>query len=136
MFPMTTKMGGMAMAFPDTCKVPAPPGPPVPTPFPNVTMFLQSNPGTCAQKVRVLGQPVVTAMTVVTMTSGDESGALGGVMSNTMKGPARLSKGSSKVFAMGLPVGHHTCPVDANGVSPNAKGMHSVPSQVKVFVKG
>ena len=30
------------MAFPDVCKVPAPPAPPVPTPFPNFAMLNQA----------------------------------------------------------------------------------------------
>ena len=36
MFPMSSVENGMCFAMPDTCKVPAPPAPPVPMPFPNM----------------------------------------------------------------------------------------------------
>ncbi len=70
------------------------------------------------------------------MTSGMEAGSLGGVVSGTTKGPARFTKGSSKVLVEGSPATYSTCPLDANGSNANAKGIQNVPSQSKVFVGG
>ncbi|MBM4356860.1 MAG: DUF4150 domain-containing protein [Deltaproteobacteria bacterium] len=136
MFPMTTREGGGATSAPGVCKVPAPPGPPVPQPFVNKASFAQADPGTCSEKVRVGGKAVVTVASVVPMTSGDEAGTLGGVTSNTSMDRARLAEGSKKVLVEGSPVGFQTCPVDANGSNANAKGLHDAASQSKVTVGG
>ena len=40
--PGSTKGGGMCQAMPDVCKVPAPPLPPIPTPFPNMGQLMQA----------------------------------------------------------------------------------------------
>lgn len=136
MFPVTTRAGGAATSMPDTCKVPAPPGPPVPTPFPNRAAFDQADPGTCSEKVRIGGQAVVLLASVVPRTSGDEAGTLGGVVSGSNLDQARFAEGSKKVAVEGSPVGFQTCPVDANGSNANAKGIHDAPSQSKVKVGG
>lgn len=135
MFPIATAQGGTSNAFPDTCKTPAPPAPPVPTPYPNMASLAQTNRGTASQKVKVLNQPVLHVNTQISMTSGDEAGAAGGVVSGTIKGPAKPSKGSVKVKVEGLAVVFQTCPMGHNGVSANAPlGIHDSPSQTKVFV--
>ena len=135
MFAVTTKMGGTATAFPDTCKTPAPPAPPIPTPYPNLGQFAQANPGTCSKKVKILNQPVVHLQSQIPMTSGDEAGSAGGVVSGTIKGPAMPKRGSAKVKVEGIAVVFHTCTTAHNGVSANAPmGIHDSPSQTKVFV--
>ncbi len=135
MFPIATAGGGQCTAFPDTCKTPAPPGPPVPTPYPNMAMLAQVNRATCAMKVTILNQPIVTMNSMVMMTSGDEAGAAGGVVSNMIKGPAKPSKGSAKVKAAGQPVIFQTCMFGHNGTNANAPlGIHDTPSQTKVTV--
>lgn len=136
MFPVTTRAGGGATSVPDTCKVPAPPGPPVPTPFVNQASFARTDPDTCSEKVRIENQPVVLLSSVIPATSGDEPGTLGGVVSGKNLERARLAEGSSKVFVEGEAVGYQTCPVDANGSNANAKGIHDAASQSKVFVSG
>lgn len=135
MFAVATAQGGTCNALPDTCKVPAPPAPPVPTPFPSTGQLAQANRGTCAKKVTVLNQPVLHLNSQIAMTSGDEAGSAGGVVSGTIKGPAKPTKGSAKVFVEGMAVVFHTCGMAQNGVSANAPmGIHDSPSQSKVFV--
>jgi hypothetical protein len=133
MFPVATKGGGNCFAFPDVCNVPAPPAPPIPTPFPNTAQLQQAIPPTCAQKVLIQNQPVATMKTKIPMTSGDEAGSLGGIMSGMIKGPARFTKGSTKVKAEGQPVIFQTCMSAHNGVNANAPmGVQTTPSQNKV----
>ena len=86
MFPVTTTQAGICQAMPDTCKTPAPPGPPVPLPYPNVAMCNQALPSTCALKVLVEGKPVLTKQSEIPMSTGDEAGSALGVMSNKVKG--------------------------------------------------
>ncbi len=42
MFPASSKSGGTPIGFPDTCKLPAPPAPFAPTPYPNLSYQVQS----------------------------------------------------------------------------------------------
>ncbi|AUX31883.1 PAAR-like domain-containing protein [Sorangium sp. So ce296] len=135
MFPIATRQGGTCEAFPDTCKTPAPPAPPVPVPYPNTAQLVQANPGTCAKKVKVLNQPVITKQTVIPMSAGDEAGAAGGVVSGTIKGPVQFKQGSAKVKVEGQPVVFQTCMTAHNGTNANMPaGVHSSPSQTKVSV--
>lgn len=135
MFPIATKQGGGCEAFPDTCKTPAPPGPPVPLPYPNLAQLVQANPGTCSKRVKILNQPVITKQTVIPMSSGDEAGSVGGVVSGTVKGPVQFKQGSMKVTVEGQPVVFQTCMTGHNGTSANMPaGVHSSPSQAKVTV--
>jgi hypothetical protein len=135
MFPVSTLMGGTAMAMPDTCKTPAPPGPPIPVPYPNTAMMMLAIPPTCTKKVFVLAMPVLTVQSKIAMTAGDEPGAAGGVVSGTIMGPAKFTMGSLKVKMEGQAVVYQTCPTGHNGSSANAPvGVQDAPSQEKVFV--
>jgi Domain of unknown function (DUF4150) len=135
MFPVATAGGGQCIAFPDVCKTPAPPAPPVPVPYLNVGMMLMTNRGTAAKKVKVMSQPVLLLNSVVPVTTGNEGGSVGGVISNLIKGLGRVSKGSMKVSAEGLPVVYLTCTVAQNGMNANAPmGLIAAPSQTKVLV--
>ena len=125
MFGISTKAGGMSMAMPDVCKTPAPPAPPVPIPYPNIASFVQANPSTCSKKVKILNQPVITKATQITMTSGDEPGVVGGIISGKFKGPAKAKKFSMKVKVEGKNVVYHTCVIGQNGSNANAVG-HSL----------
>ena len=80
-FPWCTKAGGMALAFPDVCKIPAPPAPPIPVPFPNIAQLAQAT--KTSKKVKVINQPVVTIASEIGKTQGDEAGTLKGVSSST-----------------------------------------------------
>jgi len=135
MFPMSTKAAGQCFAFPDVCKTPTPAGP-VPIPYPNIAMLPQGNGGTFSSKVKVENQKVATVKSEILMSSGDEPGTVGGVVSSRFKGPAKFKMGSSKVFVEGAQVVHLTSMIGQNGVS-NANippGVQVSPSQSKVTV--
>lgn len=123
------------MAMPDTCLVPAPPAPPVPTPFPNIAQCTDANPGTCTMKVKVENMAVIVANSLITMSSGDEAGSAGGVVSGMIKGPATFKKGSVKVSMEGKPACTLLSLTAQNGASANAPaGSQIAPSQAKVLV--
>jgi hypothetical protein len=135
MFPIATMMNGMSKAFPDVCKTPAPPAPPIPVPYPNMAMFMQANPTSVSKKVKVIFMPVLVLTSEIPMTAGDEPGSAGGVMSGTIKGPTKFTRGSAKVMIEGKPVIYHTCTTGQNGSAANAPlGIHDTPSQAKVTV--
>lgn len=76
---------GMSMVFPDVCKTPTPGGP-VPIPYPNIGMSNMTSKG--AKKVKVDGQMPMVKGAKYSMTSGDEPGTAGGVISSKFKGEA------------------------------------------------
>jgi hypothetical protein len=119
--------------MPDVCLTPAPPGPPIPTPYPNTAMLNQAT--NTSMKVKFVGKEVVTLKSRVSRTMGDEAGTAGGVMSGMNMGPASFKKGSSKVTVEGQACVHLTSMTAHNGVSANAPaGLVSAPSQTKVIV--
>jgi hypothetical protein len=137
MFPISTKGGGNAFAFPDTCKVPAPPAPPIPTPFPNTAMLNQANGATCSMKVKVLNKAIITKASMIPRTMGDEAGTLGGVVSSMNMGPAGFKMGSMKVKVEGNDAITQMKTAAQNGTNANAPmGTIVAPSQTKVFVNG
>jgi len=137
MMPASTKAGGQFMTPgpTDACKTPTPGGP-VPMPYPNIAMLTQANAGTCSSKVKICNQKVATKDTEITMSSGDEAGtAGGGVVSNRFKGPAKITKGSSKVKIEGKPCAHLTVMAGMNGSNANMPaGTQIAPTQTKVKV--
>jgi len=135
MFPASTKGGGTCMTTGpiDVCKVPAPPAPFVPAPFPNIAQAAQAS-GT-SSKVKICGSQTVTVKSEIPMSSGDEPGTLGGMISAQFKGKVAYKKGSGKVKAEGNAVCHLTSMTAHNGNNANAPaGMQIAPSQVKVIV--
>lgn len=134
-FPIATTAGGIAQGFPDTCLVPAPPAPPVPTPFPNVGMLAQTNRATCSQKVKILNMPALVQNSAIPMSSGDEAGSAGGVVSGMIKGQVSFKTGHAKVSLEGKKVIYLTAPSAHNGTNANCPaGVVVAPSQAKVFV--
>ena len=67
------------------------------------------------------------------MSMGDNAGALGGVMSGMMMGPARNMMGSVKVFTGGMPATKMLSPTIQNMTNAPG-GMTLAPSQVKVII--
>lgn len=84
---------GMLMCFPDVCKTPAPPAPPIPIPYPNIAQSSDTDQGT--KKLKVDGNPAMTKASNFKMSSGDEAGSVGGVVSSKIKG-----KGYPQLFSM------------------------------------
>jgi len=133
--PASTNGGGQCFAFPDVCKTPTPAGP-VPIPYPNIAMLNQASGGTVSSKVKIMGKKAATEATEITMSSGDEAGSVGGVISNKIKGPAKFKQGSSKVKIEGKGAAYLGAMVGQNDSSnSNMPAGHQVaPSQVKVMV--
>lgn len=133
MFPASTSAGGMCMGVPDVCKTPAPPAPPIPIPYPNIAQCAMANPGTASTKVMIVNMPALMLNTMISMSSGDEAGVAGGVVSGMNMGPAKFLKGSSKVLVEGKPGAYLTSNLGMNGASPNTMGTQLAPSQAKVI---
>jgi hypothetical protein len=131
---LTTDMGN-CMAMPDVCQVPAPPLPPIPTPFPNMAMYSQALPPTCAMTVMIMNKFAVVLNAQIPMSSGDDAGVAGGLMSGMIIGPATFKLGSFKVMAEGKGMCSVGAMTSQNGMgSGNAVGAALTPSQPKVLV--
>ena len=80
---------GVTIAFPDVCKTPAPPAPPIPIPYPNIAKSSDTAQGT--KKVKAEGSPICVKDSNFSMSTGDEAGSAGGgVASNKIKGKAEF----------------------------------------------
>ena len=135
MFPASTKAGGNALAVPDVCKVPAPPAPPIPTPFPNTAMLNMANGGTCSKKVKIVNQPVITKKTEIARTVGDEAGVAGGVISGRNMDKATFRAGAPKVKVEGNDIITQLKQTAQNGSNANAPmGNVLSPSQTVVII--
>ena len=135
MFPACTTAGGSCVAFPDVCLVPAPPGPPVPVPFVNTAQCAQ---GTGAiDSVLVDGQPVLVQSSRIPMSTGDEPGVAGGVVSGLNMGEVTFKTASAKLRAKGKRVVLLTSQSAHNGSNANAPmGCVQTKSQSKVLAGG
>jgi uncharacterized Zn-binding protein involved in type VI secretion len=131
----STNGDGQCFAFPDTCKTPTPGGP-VPIPYPNIAMLTQGDGGTFSSKVKIGGKKAATKISEITVSSGDEAGSVGGVVSNKFKGSAKFKQGSSKVKIEGNEAAYHGAMIGQNDASnSNMPAGHQVsPSQVMVTV--
>jgi len=120
------------MANPDVCKVPAPPAPFVPTPLPNIAQCTQSE---GSDKVKIDGKKTIVKGSKISMSSGDEAGSLGGMISSKIKGECEFKMGSSKVKAEGKEVCYVGGMTAQNGATANMPaGAQIAPSQTKVTV--
>lgn len=90
---------GTVTFMPDVCLTPAPPGPPVPIPYPNIAQSQDADKG--AKSVTVDGNPVLVQGSVFSTSTGDEAGSSGGVASGCTKGEAEFIGYSFDVFAEG-----------------------------------
>ncbi len=79
--------GGMSMVFPDVCKTPSPAGP-IPIPYPNIGKSSDTSGG--PKKVKIEGNMPMVKGSKYSMTTGDEAGSAGGVMSSSTKGEAEF----------------------------------------------
>lgn len=132
MLPASTTMGGVCQAMPDVCKTPTPAGP-VPIPYPNISQVAMST--STAMKVLAMSMPAVTVKSKIPISSGDEAGTVGGVVSGVFINQTSFSKGSSKVLVEGAPWVHLTSMTRQNGTNANMPaGQQIAPSQTKVIV--
>lgn len=80
--------GGMSVVFPDVCKTPTPAGP-VPIPYPNMGKSADTTGG--PSTVKTDAQMPMVKGAKYAMSTGDEAGSAGGgVVSNSVKGPAEF----------------------------------------------
>jgi hypothetical protein len=91
--------GGTVSFMPDVCKTPAPPGPPVPVPYPNVAMSKDAD--KAAKTVTCDGNPICIEGSEFAKSTGDEAGSVGGVASGCTKGKATFVAGSFDVMVEG-----------------------------------
>lgn len=136
MFPVATSGGGMSMTSgpTDVCKVPAPPAPPIPTPFPNMAQHAMCNPSTCNPKVFIENFPVLVVGSEIPLSNGDEPGVAGGVVSSKFIGACKPVMGSIKVMIGGKPVVRLTSMTMQNAMPANTVGQVMVPGQFRVMV--
>ncbi|MEZ4309136.1 MAG: PAAR-like domain-containing protein [Polyangiaceae bacterium] len=135
MFPASTKAGGTCFAMPDVCLTPAPPGPPVPVPYPNTAQLAAANGVVTA--VLVENKETVVEGSKIPNSSGDEAGTNGGVTSGTNMGPVEPKSFSAKVFFQGKKAVFLTATTAHNGSNANCPaGTHVAPSQTKVMIGG
>jgi hypothetical protein len=72
--------GGMSVVFPDVCKTPAPPAPPIPIPYPNIGQSSDTSDGPSA--VKTDGKMPMVKGAKYSKSTGDEPGTIGGIMSS------------------------------------------------------
>ena len=131
------QQGHMCLMMPDVCKVPAPPAPPIPTPFPNQAQGLMANPGTAATKVLIANMPGHSLKTVIPISMGDTAGVLGGIISNKIMMECRSLMGSTKVMVQGQPATKMSAITGQNGSPQNGPPGNTIkPAQSKVMVMG
>jgi hypothetical protein len=115
----TTKAGGICFAFPDVCNTPAPPGPPVPIPYPNIGQLQDatrtSDGSVKPGPIKVGGEHVILKASQIPTTTGDEAGS-----ASPTKGAVAFERGSSTVKIHGEPVVRLGDPTSQNG--GNARG--------------
>ncbi len=109
--------GGIATAFPDTCKTPSPGGP-VPIPYPNVAK--SSDAAKVTTTVKVDGNGVMVKGSIFAMSTGDEAGTALGVVSNKIKSTAEFKVYSTDVKFEGKTVARLSDPMGQNQGSDNA----------------
>lgn len=112
--PVTTTAGGIVFAFPNVCLTPAPPGPPVPIPYPSIGQLNSTN--GASPDVNAGGSAVVTKASSIASTTGDAAGTL-----QPPGGKVEFTGASSTVFANGNGVVRQFDTTSQN--NGNAKGV-------------
>jgi len=79
--------GAKSLVFPDVCKTPTPAGP-VPIPYPNLAE--SSNLMQGSMTVKIQGQMAAIKDCSYFISTGDEAGTAGGVLSSKIKGKAEF----------------------------------------------
>src|SRR6201988_1694270 len=79
---------GITQAFPDVCKTPAPPAPPIPVPYPNIAQSSDTAQGPSAVKCEC--NPGCVKDSNLKVSSGDEAGMLVRVGPKQVQGKAEF----------------------------------------------
>lgn len=103
-------------AVPDVCQTPSPAGP-LPVPYVNVAQSAMLAQGSVMVKIE--GSPVGIMGSNLSMSSGDEPGAAGGVVSGVIKGKATWGSASFDVKIEGKGAARFLDVVKHNGDLPN-----------------
>jgi hypothetical protein len=106
---------GISLAFPDVCKTPTPAGP-VPIPYPNIAKSGDTSSG--SKTVKMDGQSIMLKGSNMMMSTGDEAGTVGGVLSGKFKGKAEFVNYSFDVKVDGKNVCRLLDPTQGNQGSP------------------
>lgn len=130
MLPASNRGVGMSLNFPDVCKTPAPPAPFVPIPYPDLGLNMQAAP--FSPFVSIAFVPATNMASLKVMTSGDEAGTLGGLVTGMIKGPGKTTIGNPIVFVTGLPAESLLNPTSGNMMNAPV-GAQIVPSVVNVL---
>jgi Domain of unknown function (DUF4150) len=109
-------MGMATAAAPDVCNTPSPAGP-VPMPYPNLAKSSDLALGT--SKVTADGASVAVKDAAFIVSTGDEAGSLGGVVSGVFKGKAKFVNYSMDVKFEGKNVARLSDPMTMNGNQAN-----------------
>lgn len=132
MFAVATAQGGMCQAFPNVDKVPAPPAPPIPVPFPSIVQCATAL--NVAQRVKVLNMPVIVKNSQWPTSLGDPPGVAGGTVSGVNMGPVTIKDASALLYVEGGQAFLHGKTSAHNGTNANMPmGMQVSPSQAKLF---
>ena len=125
----------MQMAPADVCKTAVGPSV-VPMPYPNVSY--SSSATSVVDHVLFECLPAVTQASKDAVSSGDEAGALGGVVSGKVCGQTTYIKGCSTIFVGGTPQQRLTSVTGHNAMAEtmNAPGGSYTPAQTTVLVLG
>lgn len=117
-FSITHKGDGQVdvAAPPDVCKTPSPGGP-IPVPYVNIAKTSDLTKGSTSTSIE--GNPAALESSQLMLSSGDEAGTLGGVISNKFKGQAGWTTFSSDVEIEGKGVVRFSDVVQQNGNTYN-----------------
>jgi len=124
------QLGGLNLGFPDVCMTP--PVPPVPIPYPNLSMGPVTAP--FCPNILICGGPAHNLTQPVVLSLGDCPGLIDGVASGTVMAQTRPVTGAFTVLMDGAPATRLTTINIQN--STNAPGMRIVPAQPIVLTLG
>jgi Domain of unknown function (DUF4150) len=127
--PASSIGGGQVIGQPNVCLTPA--GPAL-APMVYVSMGMVMMAVGTAPTVLLANMMAVTLGSQIPMTNGDQPGTGGGVASGMIMGPAKYTKGSSKVRFGGQPAAMVTSTTMQN--QTNTTGLQAAPSQATVEV--
>ncbi len=104
--------GGVSIVFPDICKTPVPSASPIPIPYPNIGKASDTSKGPKA--VKTDGEMPMVKGAKYSMSTGDEPGSVGGIISGKTKGECEFMMYSfdvkfegKNVCRMGDPLFHN-----------------------------